>query len=607
MNSSDTNRGEVLKCLLGDLSITTDLKLVPTSYLGLSIATYNALGRRGITDLAALLENCDNIFSGNFWISGMGRRQEIVDKVQSWLAQKDHNNQPSPNSDLGAEQTKVNILNKDLTSLRQFTRYSAIRIEQNISEWINLQHTLNPLMLEEFYNFTDTGEYPRPFPTALQGWPRVPRLKSQTEIQLIQQPVVSITDSINIFLMTLKESQRKVVEELYGFHTGQTTTLQVVSTHLGLTRERIRQIKTHVLRLFHQKKYFRPIESYITDLTSSENGVTSHPQLISKMNEEFGSSDLKVEGILEFYLDWQKQYQSSQVKYLNFLGCWCNGDDAMEKIEKIAELAPQFIESAGKPLQWDELYKLLTSTGGLYTLDEELALAILNCLRDNDKIERLTDGGWSLPRSNLKRKDRIIFTLRHIGHPAHYSEITKVHNELFPDKSITEHGINAVIHGNSPFARVGRGRYGLLEWGLPEDGSLGNAICRILNQKNRSMTTAEITKEILETWKVQPVSIIAAIDTDNRFVRLGNGQIGLTEIGRLNERRNKRHDPNQPYRLNHALAVLGGKAHYSRIVEKHNQIYPDLMIKPAKASALMKLNANLFINNGDGYFSIADN
>ena len=92
--------------------------------------------------------------------------------------------------------------------------------------------------------------------------------------------------------------------------------------------------------------------------------------------------------------------------------------------------------------------------------------------------------------------------------------------------------INAYLARYSDvFVRVGHGIFGLAEWGLSNDGSLANAVYRVISEARRPLHIDNIARRVLQTWRVNPDSVYAAIQQDERFEALGRGIYTIVESG----------------------------------------------------------------------------
>jgi len=91
------------------------------------------------------------------------------------------------------------------------------------------------------------------------------QLSDCIEDQSIQRPEdeaaeVMLSEEIRSVLSTLPERERRVIELRFGLDNGNGRTLEEVSTELGITRERVRQIELKALKILrdpHNKAKLR--------------------------------------------------------------------------------------------------------------------------------------------------------------------------------------------------------------------------------------------------------------------------------------------------------------------------------------------------------------
>lgn len=88
------------------------------------------------------------------------------------------------------------------------------------------------------------------------------------------------------------------------------------------------------------------------------------------------------------------------------------------------------------------------------------------CLSASD-LESICKKVVEFRQKHLNKAQRIYLTLRSIGRPAHYSEVTAEYNHLFPDEPSIEHNVHAVLTREAyGVVWVGaRGTFALEEWG----------------------------------------------------------------------------------------------------------------------------------------------
>ncbi len=101
----------------------------------------------------------------------------------------------------------------------------------------------------------------------------------------------------------------------------------------------------------------------------------------------------------------------------------------------------------------------------------------------------------------LTRGQKVYLALRSIGRPAHFSEVTEVHNSLFPDRPASENSVHAALCLEElGIVWIGvRGTFALKEWGYrhPSKG-LYESVAEIARRKFK------------ETGKPVPFTVIVA-------------------------------------------------------------------------------------------------
>jgi RNA polymerase primary sigma factor len=72
-----------------------------------------------------------------------------------------------------------------------------------------------------------------------------------------------LREQIETVLLRLPERERKIIQLRYGLNDGRYRTLEEVGKEFGITRERIRQIESKVLRKLRHPSYGRQLRSYL--------------------------------------------------------------------------------------------------------------------------------------------------------------------------------------------------------------------------------------------------------------------------------------------------------------------------------------------------------
>ena len=128
---------------------------------------------------------------------------------------------------------------------------------------------------------------------------------------------------------------------------------------------------------------------------------------------------------------------------------------------------------------------------GIHQIAEELALGELSFLPCSDLV-RIAEDIATERLTRLNKTEKVYLALRHLGKPAHFSEVAETYNSLFPDDQMPERNVHAVLsrcaqpnneqHG---IVWIGvRGTYALKEHGYKRpDMGIHDTVATIVEEK----------------------------------------------------------------------------------------------------------------------------
>jgi len=596
-----------------ELSLTRDNTLLnsPISTLNLSIRTYNALRRHDIETVRQVLTEWQNIsFIKNVGPATLEEIQKAIASLQNQISiQKDTSHGNLPNNEiLVKEQVRVLALPRSAETLLKNNNIQTIdQITSGKMLEISSAEDTNPHTIRQIF-------------TAVVDWLNADENRKNAYIEfmqgkgLIAKPdQISFDDYFNNLFSLLNSRYYPMMEFRHGLRTGKKVTLEETAKQFGVTRERIRQIESLAIdqvKIQLSKTGSPWLFQKIREKIEARGGFISQSRLTDELRHEFKNTIYSIEGILEFFnkvFDGELSTDHDDVKivYVLTLSGWSTSSYDKDQILQTANKTLEILSTAELPIQWADLFSVLVREDGLLTLDEHLAHAISLCLIDTQKIQRQMDGSWFKFEKGT-RYNRIIYIMRQIGQPAHFSEISDMYDEIYSDQPLSEHGVHTVLSGRNEFVRVGRGKYGLPEWGLHDDGNVSNAVLRILVNHKHPMFLADITDEVLKTWDVQSSAVISAIDSDARFSKTDDGKIWLTEAGLTLKKKVKRDDDARWDRLLIVLRELGKPLSVDLIVDAHNISYPERPLTVAAVKSMMYRKPELFVRTGRDEFGLAE-
>ena len=229
--------------------------------------------------------------------------------------------------------------------------------------------------------------------------------------------------------------------------SGKRATLEQIGSRLGLTRERVRQI---------EKTALSKIPKILVLKILLAEFIRKSGRLLIKANP-INTSYVK---FLELFLGIP--YESLPGQQTLFLG----------------------LES---PVRYEQFLSFLVGDKCLLMKEIQNKVPFL-AMKDLNVLEKIVR---RYVLKKIQKSERIYLSLKQIGRPAHYTNITHMHNQLFPSNKIDYRSTHATLsfcadekidkHG---IVWVGmKGTYALKEWGYtkPKLG-LFEAVCRIVNR-----------------------------------------------------------------------------------------------------------------------------
>ncbi|MBI4297813.1 MAG: hypothetical protein HY676_04710 [Chloroflexi bacterium] len=276
-------------------------------------------------------------------------------------------------------------------------------------------------------------------------------LKSLADIEVrataLNQP---LEEALGEALSKLERRLVQVVLAREGFGVERRMTLEEIGSWLGVTRERVRQLEDKARKRFIQRYNRRVfLRAFLCDVMRAEGSLVVVTDSLQASLRRFAA---KCAGIPIAELPELKiVILGASSKDVQELGPW--------------EWHPHEVDP-------ESIAKFLDSKGNL-------------CLLAND-VKTLAESATQPVWSRVTKAQKVYTVLRHIGRPAHYSEISLVYNSMFPDDPSSERNIHAVLsreqHG---MVWIGvKGKFALTEWGYEHPSiPLFDAVAEIVERK----------------------------------------------------------------------------------------------------------------------------
>lgn len=382
---------------------------------------------------------------------------------------------------------------------------------------------------------------------------------------------LNAVEIVGNLLSELADREKDVLTRRFGLHGEGKETLEKVGQAHKLTRERIRQIEVSGIKklrgLDKLDNYVDVLKKVINQLLEEHGGLMERQYLLNalaKFSLNGDGRDGKNENIHKSHLDFliskllHDQFEEVSNSEL-FLDFYKLKYQTIDYIEELAKELVEKIESAEKIFKTEELIDLSSKLVSYeknkdkfditYNIDisgilrnslfQEKADVINNnkilysLFRALKRVEQNKFGQWGIfDWREIKPKtinDKIYLILKNHGKPMHFVEIAEHINKIsFDGKTANAATVHNELILDNKYVLVGRGLYGLKEWGYKE-GTVADVIKDILAEAGKPLSRDEIIEKVLEKRMVKKTTIILALMNRDMFEKVGD-KYALKEV-----------------------------------------------------------------------------
>lgn len=397
--------------------------------------------------------------------------------------------------------------------------------------------------------------------------------KSILDQILLNQKVEEVSklnavEIINNLFSELNERESDIIVRRFGLHGEKKETLENIGSAHSLTRERIRQIETYSIKKLQQldilEKHLHSLKKIIVALIEEHGGLMEKEYLLDvlvKFSLNSGS-EIKNENVHKRYLNFLiTKLLHTEFEELNnsqhLLPSYKLKHQTIEHFEEIVNELTKKIEEEADVKGTEVIFKKIKEELDSYKKHQEKATisnsldissALINelfkenhhlinenkvlysALKAAKRINQNKFGHWGIHDSReIKPKtinDKIYLILKYKNKPMHFVEIADEINKIAFDKKKAN---AATVHNelilDEKFILIGRGLYGLKEWGYKR-GTVADVIEEVLKENKSGLSREEIIEKVLEKRVVKETTIILALMNKDRFLR-ENGKYSM--------------------------------------------------------------------------------
>lgn len=323
-------------------------------------------------------------------------------------------------------------------------------------------------------------------------------------------------------LSPLSGRARDVVTNRFGITDGaERKTLEAIGKQYGITRERVRQIEQFALSTIKKSDTyaeFTHVFQELKDVIHKLGGIVAENDFLGKM-----STDEEIQNHIHFYLtlgdDFKKHKEDD-----HFHHRWTVN-------QKVTDVVHSALTDLYASLDNEELisehHLIETFTEKLKDLAEEYRgeEIIKRYLTISKSIGKNALGEWgktSSPHIHTRGiKDYAYLVMRKHGLPMHFKEVAKDISKYFGKKAHVATTHNELIKDDR-FVLVGRGVYGLREWGHV-GGVVRDVIIEVIRDAKKPLSKETVIEQVLKKRVVKANTIAVNLQNPEFFKKNKDG------------------------------------------------------------------------------------
>ena len=325
---------------------------------------------------------------------------------------------------------------------------------------------------------------------------------------------------------------RDVISRRFGLKTGKKETLESIGASYGITRERVRQIEESSLKMMRDGiklgggTKLQPFLAVARQIISDHGGAVLESELFERFSGSGRENQINSALIFVLTLDGSHVRHIEDDKFHTF---WSLDEKDRERLtNSVASLVGAF-EKRSDSVKADSMLDFARNDAGLGDMNPA---ALNSYLAISKKIDRnvfneVGLSSWAAIRPRGVR-DKSFLVLKKENKPQHFRDIANLINKAgFSDRKAHVQTVHNELIKDDRFVLVGRGMYGLREWGF-EPGTVKDVIVSLLKSKG-PLAREEIVSHVMSSRFVKPNTVLLSMQDKSLFEE-ENGRLKLKAI-----------------------------------------------------------------------------
>ncbi len=317
-------------------------------------------------------------------------------------------------------------------------------------------------------------------------------------------------------LRNIPQRSRDIITRRFGLKSGKKETLESIGKSYSITRERVRQIEEAALDQL-RKQYqtnesqLKPYVDFVSIKMQTNGGFLGESYLFEQFcgNPEKSVQNAYLTLVLALSDKFNRFDETDQLYPFWYAD--------KKKSDLVKATITSFINALNKTKEPIEEKSVPASVKPCLELSKVVGKNIFN------QVGLIT---WSYIKPKGV-KDKAFLVLKKESSPKHFRDITSLINNLnFSVKKANVQTVHNELIKDKRFVLVGRGTYGLSEWGY-KSGTVKDILVDILGNSKKSLRKEELVAKVLSTRMFKENTIILNLHDSKTFVKSEDGTYTL--------------------------------------------------------------------------------
>jgi predicted Zn-ribbon and HTH transcriptional regulator len=336
--------------------------------------------------------------------------------------------------------------------------------------------------------------------------------KTSKNFSISSQKVEEITKDL---LSKLKQRPSEIISRRFGLLDKGPMVLGKIGEEFNITRERVRQIECDCFKKLQEVPKTEEFEAIIVRAVQIVNqcgGFCEKRTLKKKLKADISEKEMNQ---MMLILNSSKELSFKKGK-LNLRGFWFLRNNKIDgEVVKSHIFILRHLKEYKVPQSFEEVMNFLKGTEWEeFFAGEKGKKRLEMVLRMSRIISKNILGEWGLKNwkiiSQRGAREKAYLILRKYDKPLHFRKITEFINKHWDEKRALPQTVHNELIKDERFVLIGRGIYGLHNWGYPQ-GTVREIISSFLIEQDQPVEKELIVEYVLDKKQVKKTTVIVTL------------------------------------------------------------------------------------------------